>query len=122
MFAFWLSAEPPQILSISIPTPLPGEVAISICLPLDTTIDTGVSVSIYCPSSGVNTPSIVWSKNSVMIMSGSHLTITKTRLGTDTITSILRINNFQFDDAGDYTCTAINRVDLATGNIRLQPC
>jgi len=114
-----LFAEPPQILSIPFPSPLPGELTVSTGQPMETAIDTGITVNIYCPSSGVDTPSIVWFKDDVPIASNSRFTISMRTLVGAVITSVLRINNFKPADAGTYRCTATNLVDSANGEVTL---
>ena len=119
---FILSTEPPQILPIRIPTALPGELSLSTGIPSVTHIDTGTPVTIYCPSSGIDTPTIVWAKDGTPITSGGRFTITTTQLGTEPVTSVLEIDDFQPEDVGTYTCTTINRAGEDTGSTELTQC
>ena len=48
-------SEPPQILPIDFP---PGETTVSTSRPSNTTAETGTPVTIFCPSSGIDTPGI----------------------------------------------------------------
>ena len=119
---FILSTEPPQILPIRIPTALPGEISLSTGIPSVTHIDTGTPVTLYCPSSGIDTPTIVWAKNGMTITSGGRFTITTTQLGTEPVTSVLEIDDFQPGDVGTYTCTSTNRAGEDTGSTELTQC
>ena len=114
-----MSAEPPQILPIPIPTAPPGEISLTTGVPSVTNVDTGTSVTVYCPSSGIDTPSIVWSKDGSSITSGGRFTISTTQIGSEPVTSVLEIDNFQPGDVGTYTCTSSNRVGKATGSTGL---
>ena len=112
-------AEPPQILLIPFPTPPPGGVTVSTGQPANTTITPGTDVTIYCPSSGITTPSIEWFKDGVMVMSGGRFTISTTTLPDAVITSVLSIDNFQSADAGTYSCTSTNIVGSDDGRTTL---
>ena len=114
-----LFVEPPRILSISFPTPPPGEMTASTGQPTDISIKAGTSVTIYCPSSGVDTPSIVWFRDGVLVTSNDRLTISTTTLLGAVTTSVLRIDKFRPIDAGTYQCTATNFVDSANGEVTL---
>ena len=114
-----LSAEPPQILPIPIPTAPPGGTTVSTGMPAVTPITTGSSVTIYCPSSGIDTPTIVWFKDGTMVTSGGRFTISTTMLGTEPITSVLMIDNFQAGDEGTYSCSSTNRAGTANGETEL---
>ena len=114
-----LSAEPPAILPIPIPTASPGGTTVSTGVPSVTPIDTNSSVTVYCPSSGIDTPIIIWFKDGTEITSGGRFTINSTILGTEAITSVLMIDNFQPEDVGTYSCESINRVASATGSTNL---
>ena len=114
-----MSAEPPQILPIPIPTAPPGEISLTTGVPSVTNVDTGTSVTIYCPSSGIDTPSIVWSKDGSSITYDSRFTISTTQIGSEPVTSVLKIDNFQSGDVGTYTCTSTNRAGEATGSTEL---
>ena len=114
-----MSTEPPQILPITIPTAPPGEISVTTGIPSVTTVDTGTPVTIYCPSSGIDTPTIVWSKNSMTVTSGGRFTISTTQLGTEPVTSVLEIDDFQPGDVGTYTCTSTNRAGEDTGSTKL---
>ena len=114
-----LFAEPPQILPIPFPTPPPGGVTVSTGIPSKTTITLGTDVTIYCPSSGINTPSIKWFRDGVMIVSGGRFTISETTLPGAVITSVLRIDDFQSADAGTYSCSANNIVGSDDGTVTL---
>ena len=114
-----LSAEPPQILPIPFPTPRPGETTVSTGQPMNTTITPGTDVTIYCPSSGIDIPSIEWFRNGVMVVVGGRFTISTTTLPGAVITSVLSIDDFQGSDAGTYTCTSTNVVSLADGGTTL---
>ncbi len=117
---FVLFAGPQQILPIPFPTPPPGEITVSTGQPMNTTIITlGTDVTIYCPSSGIDTPSIEWFRNSVMVVAGGRFTISTTTLPGAVITSVLRIDDFQGSDAGTYTCTATNVVGSDDGGTTL---
>ena len=115
-----LSAEPPAILPIPIPTAPPGGTTVSTGIPSVTPINACSSVTIYCSSSGVDTPTIVWFKNGTMITSGGRFTISTTILGTEPITSVLMIDNFQAGDEGTYSCSSTNRVGTANGETELR--
>ena len=119
---FILSTEPPKILSIPIPTAPPGVTSLTTGIPSVTHIDTGTFVTIYCPSSGIGTPTIVWSKDGMTITSGSRFTISTTQLSTEPVTSVLEIDDFQPGDVGTYTCTSTNRAGEATGSTELTQC
>ena len=109
-----LFSEPPQILPISFPTPPPGETTVSTGQPSNTTVETGTAVTIYCPSSGIDTPVIQWFRDGVMVMPGGRLSIFSPRLRGAIVTSALRIDDFQPDtDSGTYTCRSTNIVGLA---------
>lgn len=114
-----MSAEPPQILPIPIPTAPPGEISLTTGVPSVTNVDTGTSITIYCPSSGIDTPSIVWSKDGSLITSGGRFTISTTQIGSEPVTSVLEIDNFQPGDIGTYTCASTNRAGETTGSIEL---
>ena len=119
---FILSTEPPQILPIPIPTALPGEISLTTGIPSVTHIDTGTPVTIYCPSSGIDTPTIVWSKDGMTIICGGRFAITTTQLGSEPVTSVLEIDDFQPGDVGTYTCTTTNRGGEVTGSTELTQC
>lgn len=87
--------------------------------PSNTNIDTGTTVTIYCPSSGVDTPSIVWLRDGVPVTSSGRFTISMTTLAGAVVTGVLIIDNFQPADAGTYHCTATNLVDSANGEVTL---
>ena len=108
-------AEPPQVLPIPFPTPPPGGVTVSTGRPENTTITPGTDVTIYCPSSGINIPSIEWFRNGVMVMSGGRFTISTTTLPDAAITSVLSIDDFESGDAGTYSCTSTNIVGSDDG-------
>ena len=114
-------SEPPQILPIPFPTPPPGDpdIAVSTGQPMNATITTGSSVTIYCPSSGIDTPGIEWFRNGVMVVAGGRFTISTTTLPGAVITSVLTIDDFQPTDAGTYTCSAINVVGSDDGSTTL---
>ena len=116
---FILSTEPPQILSIPIPTAPPGEISLTTSIPSVTHIDTGTPVTIYCPSSGIDTPTIVWAKDGMTITSGGRFTISTTQLGSEPVTSVLEIDDFQPRDVGIYSCTSTNRGGEVTGIVEL---
>ena len=116
MYLHHTSIEPPQILPIPIPTPPPGETTVSAGRPSNITVETGSSVTIYCPSSGIDIPGIQWFRDGVMIVSGGRFSITFPRLVGAVITSALRIDDFQPPtDSGTYTCRSTNIVGLADG-------
>ena len=115
-----LLSDPPQILPIPFPTPPPGETTVSTGRPSNTTVENGTSVTIYCPSSGINTPGIQWFRDGIMIASGGRFTITRPLLVGAVITSALRIDDFQpATDSGTYTCTSTNIVGMAVGGTTL---
>lgn len=114
-----LLAGPPRILPISIPTSLPGEMTASAGLSGNASVDIGTSVTIYCPASGVDTPSILWFRDGVPITSNDRFTISMATLTGAVVTSVLRISNFRPADAGTYQCTATNLVDSANGEVTL---
>ena len=114
-----MSAEPPQILTIPIPTAPPGEISVTTGVPSVTNVDTGTSITVYCPCSGIDYPTVVWSKDGSSITSGGWFNISTTQLGSEPVTSVLEIDNFQPGDVGTYTCASINRVGEATGSIEL---
>ena len=119
---FILSTEPSQILSIPIPTAPPGEISLTTGIPSVTHIDTGTPVTIYCPSSGIDTPTIEWSKDGITLTSGGQFTINTTQLGSEAVTSVLEIDDFQPGDVGTYSCTSTNRAGEATGSVELTQC
>ena len=113
-------SEPPQILPIDFPTPPPGETTVSTGQPSNTTVETGTSVTIFCPSSGIDTPDIQWFRNGAMVVDGGRFRITTPILPGAVITSALRIDDFQpATDSGTYTCRSTNIVGLADGGTTL---
>ena len=115
-----LFSEPPQILPIPIPTPPPGETTVSTGRPSNTSVETGTSVTIFCPSSGIDIPGIQWFRDGAMVVDGGRFRITTPRLAGAVITSALRIDDFQpATDSGTYTCTSTNIVGLADGGTTL---
>ena len=114
-----LFVGPPQILSISVPTPPLGEMTASTGQPTEIRIQPGTSVTIYCPASGVDTPSIVWFRDSVLVTSNDRFTISTTTLLGAVTTGVLRIDKFRPTDAGTYQCIATNFVDSANGEVTL---
>ena len=50
---------------------------------------------------------------------GGRFTISTTQIGSEPVTSVLEIDNFQPGDVGTYTCTSTNRVGETTGSIEL---
>ena len=86
---------------------------------MNTTITTGSSVTIYCPSSGIDTPSIEWFRNGMMVVAGGRFTVSTTRLPGAVITSVLTIDDFQPTDAGTYTCSSTNIVGSNDGSTTL---
>ena len=114
-----MSTEPPQILPIPIPTAPPGEISVTTGIPSVTPVDSGTPVTIYCPSSGTDYPTIVWAKDGTPITSGGRFTISTTQLGTEPVTSVLEIDDFQPGDVGTYTCTSTNRAGEDTGSTEL---
>ena len=82
------SAESPEILPIPILPGPPNVTTVSTGIPSVTPINTGSSVAIYCPSSDVDTATIVWFKDGTMITSGGWFTINSTILGIEPITSV----------------------------------
>ena len=114
-----LSVEPPQILPIDIPTPPPDTTVVSTGQPMVTPIVTGTDVEIYCPTSGINTPGIVWFKDGTMITSGGRISITTTMLPGTAITGVLGISDFQPGDVGVYSCRANNVAGSAVGQTTL---
>ena len=116
-----LPTEPPQILPASFPTPPPGGITISTGRPTNTTVNTGTDVIIYCPTNGIDTPSIEWFKDDTRVVSGGRITISTTRLPNTAITGILTIDDFQPSYAGTYNCQADNVAGTANSSIVLQP-
>jgi len=115
-----LFTEPPQILPIPIPIPPPDATVISIGQPMETPVSLGTDVVIYCPTSGIDTPSIVWFKNGTMISTGGRFTISTVMIPGTAVTSVLSINGFQSGDVGTYSCRAINIAGTATGETTLE--
>ena len=68
----------------------------------------------------IDNPDIVWSKDGVTVTSGGHFTISATQLGSEPVTSVLEIDNFQPADIGSYLAIpvhlATNRAGEATGS------
>lgn len=120
MWLFSLCTGPPQILSVPFPTAPPGEMTISTGQPTDIAINTGTTVTIYCPSSGVDHPSIVWFKDDVLILFDGRFSISMIALTGADVTGVLQINNFRPVDAGTYRCTATNLIDSANGEVTLR--
>jgi len=84
-----------------------------------TPVTPGTDVSIFCPSSGIDAPSIVWFKDGTMISAGGRFTIvTPTVPGVDAA-SVLRIDDFQSGDVGTYSCRATNIAGMANGETTL---
>ena len=110
-----MSTEPPQILPDPIPTPPPNTTVVSTGRPEETIVETGTIVTIYCPTTGVDTPTIRWFKDGTVITSGGRFTIITTQLATEPITGVLMIKNFQPGDAGTYSCTATNIAGSGNG-------
>lgn len=119
MYWFIFSVEPPQILPIDIPTPPPDITVVSTGQPSVTSIVTGSNVNIYCPSSGVDRPVIVWFKDGTTITSGGRISITTTTLPDTAITGVLSINDFQPGDIGTYSCRSNNIAGVAVGETTL---
>ena len=86
---------------------------------MNTAVDTGITVTIYCPSSGVDAPSIIWFKDDVPIISNRRVVISMATLIGAVVTGVLRIRNFRPIDVGTYRCTATNLIDSANGEVTL---
>ena len=87
---------------------------------MNTSVTTGSSVTIYCPSSGIDTPGIEWFRNGMMVVAGGRFTISTTTLPGAVITSVLTIDDFQpSSDAGTYTCSSTNIVGSDDGSTTL---
>jgi len=114
-----LFTEPPQILPIPIPTPSPDATVVSTGQPMDTPVTSGTDVVIYCPTSGIDTPTIVWFKDGTMISTGGQFTISTILLSSTAITGVLTINDFQSGDVGTYSCRAVNIAGTAVGGTTL---
>ena len=116
-----MSTEPPQVVPIDFPTPPPDEVGVSTGMPDDMmTVDTGTTVTIYCPLTGANIPSVMWFKDNVMFTAGGRISISTTTLPGADITSVVTITDFQPKDAGVYRCTGNNVVGVDSGQVTLQ--
>ena len=117
---FMLPTEPPQILPVSFPTPPPGGITVSTGRPTNTTVNTGTDVTIYCPTSGIDTPTIQWFKDGARVISTSRIRTSTTRLPNTATTGVLAIDDFQPSDAGTYSCRADNVAGTANSSIVLQ--
>jgi len=103
------------------PTAPPGEVGISTGDPdVDMTIDTGTTVTIYCPVTGYNIPTIEWFKDGVMFTDDGRITISSIDLPGADVTSVVTIDDFQPSDAGVYRCSGTNVVGMDFGEVTLQ--
>ena len=113
-------AESPIVVPVTAPPPPPGVVGVSTGDPVDMTINTGTTVTIYCPVTGADTPTIQWFKDGVMLTASGRFTISATTLPGADITSVVTIDDFQPSDAGAYRCTGTNAVGMDFGEVTLQ--
>uniref|UniRef100_A0A8C9DLV3 Hemicentin-1 n=1 Tax=Prolemur simus TaxID=1328070 RepID=A0A8C9DLV3_PROSS len=72
----------------------------------------GETTVMECKTSGVPPPQVKWFKGDLELRSSAFLTI-------DPLLGLLKIQETQDLDAGDYTCVAINDAGRATGKITL---
>ena len=108
-------------MPVPIPTPPPGVVGISTGDPPDDTpIDPGTTVTIYCPVTGYQIPTIQWFKDGVMFTAGGRITISTANVPDADVTSVVTIDDFQPSDAGVYRCTGTNVVGMDFGEVTLQ--
>jgi len=117
-----LFTEPPQILPIPIPTPPPNATVVNTGWPMKTPVTPGNDVLIYCPTSGIDTPTIFWFKDGTLISTGGRFTISTILLSGTAITGVLSIDDFQSGDVGTYSCRAINIAGTAIGGTTLGQC
>jgi len=94
--------------------------SISTGTPTNITVDTGMIVTIYCPVTGLDTPTIGWFKDGVMFTTGGRIRISTTTLPGADITSVVTIDGFEPSDAGTYQCTGTNVAGIDFREVSIQ--
>ncbi|XP_065906698.1 uncharacterized protein [Dysidea avara] len=110
--------DPSQILPSLLATPEPGQVVVSIGIHTEATVNTGATVFVYCNVTGVDTPTIEWFKDVILISNSTNFNISSTS-SDSYIIEVLTIDSFQPRDAGIYQCVATNIAGADSGNITL---
>jgi len=62
--------EPPQILPICIPALPPNTTVASTGWPMKTPVTPDTDVVVYCPTSSIDSPTILWFKDGTIISTG----------------------------------------------------
>ncbi len=81
-----------------------------ISLPPSINATQGATIIIDCQSIGVPVPMVVWYKDGVLLLGSDRISITS---------DVITIVNAYTTDSGVYTCTAVNIVDSATADVKL---
>ena len=92
----FFSAEPPQIVIG------PEEISET---------DAGNNIVLTCIAHGNANPSMSWNRGGILLSNGSRHTIYEqvvTKSGVDFVMAILEICSTKPEDAGEYSCTALN--------------
>lgn len=74
---------------------------------VSTVVLSGTSLTFDCIATGLPLPNFMWSRESVNIISDSHISIVESIEGSN-VTSSLTISDVQLSDAGSYSCIASN--------------
>ncbi|KAG1650320.1 Down syndrome cell adhesion molecule-like protein Dscam2 [Nymphon striatum] len=74
----------------------------------------GPSISLKCVSVGRPTPQITWNLNGNRIHNNNKFVLRETQMHNGTVVSSVVVKSIRSVDGGEYSCTAINKVDLVT--------
>ena len=86
----------------------------------DVLVNIGGNVTLYCPTTGIDTPSTRWLLNGTTIVSNHpRVVITNETVNGSILAVVLTINNINTSDLGTYTCVTSNSDGTDTQNIAI---
>ncbi|KAG1654810.1 Down syndrome cell adhesion molecule-like protein Dscam2 [Nymphon striatum] len=74
----------------------------------------GPSISLKCVSVGRPTPKITWNLNGKRLHNNNKFVLRETQMHNGTVVSSVVVKSIRSVDGGEYSCTAINKVDSVT--------
>ena len=87
----------------------------------DLWVEIGGNVTLYCPTTGIDSPNTSWLLDGTTIVSNlSHVVITNEIINDDIPAVVLTINNITTCDLVTYTCVTSNSDGTDTQNITIR--